>query len=80
MNDKYVIEKNIPLDIAVYAKYPFGKMEIWDSFRIDSSSPIQAVREAMAAYKRRNIDFNFKTKKIKDDEYRCWRIPVNESQ
>jgi len=75
MDDKYVVEKNIPLNIAVYQQYPFGKMEIGDSFKIDSSSSVQGVRTAIAKYKKRHPAFNFRTKKIKQDEFRCWRIP-----
>ena len=69
----FKIEKNVPLpeDRPAATKYPFGQMEVGDSFAVD---PSQATRVRNAAcYHARNHGAKFSILK-NGEKFRCWRI------
>ena len=69
------IEKNIPLPIFKGdGKYPLGKMEVGDSFKVESSK-VNSVRTAAnyTKYDEETKNWKFTVRK-EEDHYRCWRI------
>lgn len=69
---KYKIEKNIETPASVGNKYPFGEMEVGDSFKFPKSE-IYKIRTAASFYgKRKNKKFT--VRKINNEEFRVWRI------
>ena len=74
----FEIEKNIPIPISVYNKYPFGEMEVGDSFFVSVKNEDRHVignNIRSAARSGRWGDGKFTTKWIKAETgYRCWRI------
>jgi hypothetical protein len=70
------VDKNVPLPRrAIFDAYPFGSMEIGDSFVV-SEDEIKRVRNAAHWYGKFNEPAKFKTRRIKPDEpiFRCWRV------
>ena len=71
----YKIEKNISIIVNANArrrKYPFDKMEVGDSFKLNRSNKIRC---ACAAYQYgRRKDKKFTVRNIDDEHCRCWRI------
>jgi hypothetical protein len=62
------IEKSIPIP----SRYPFGQMEVGDSFVI----PPEMNRSTVAVYAWRYAQQHgrkFTTRKMPDGTYRCWR-------
>jgi hypothetical protein len=53
-------------------KYPFNKMEVGDSFEVDSKAEHQKVRVAALSYARKHNN-KFTVRKW-NDKWRCWRI------
>lgn len=70
-----IIEKNVPLSDTLNkgrkATYPFGKMEVGDSFRVPEEKSV-TVRNSSFVYGSRNGK-KFTVRKH-EDAYRCWRI------
>lgn len=65
------IEKNIPIPIKCYSRYPFSEMEIGDSFLVHSAL-IKSIRtDAYMAGKR--LSKKFSTRRVSDG-VRIWRI------
>jgi len=64
------IDKNIP--VPSKTKYPFGALEIGDSFLAPDEGN---VRGAAVAYALRHRGYKFKTMKV-DTGIRVWRIEV----
>lgn len=64
------IDKNIT--IPPKGKYPFGEMEVGDSFDI-GVVPAGNVRSAASIFAKRNSDYAF-TVRRNGKGYRCWRI------
>jgi hypothetical protein len=62
------IEKNIPIP----GRYPFGQMEVGDSFAIPPSINRQTVSVAARRYSDK-YNKTFVTRKMPDNTVRCWR-------
>jgi len=69
----FEIEKGIPVPATLpRSKYPFGQMEVGDSFACSAS---QNARVRVAAHKYgKDHGLVFTARKIGDDSYRVWRI------
>ena len=70
------IEKGIkiPATYGQYSKYPFGEMKVGDSFKIESTSDAQSVRQAAIHHARRSkTGMKFSVRKF-EDHHRCWRV------
>jgi hypothetical protein len=63
------IDKNIP----VPQKFPFGQMEVNDSFEIPKEVNRQTVSTAAARYSRKTGK-KFITRVMPDKTFRCWRV------
>uniref|UniRef100_A0A6M3LZ78 Uncharacterized protein n=1 Tax=viral metagenome TaxID=1070528 RepID=A0A6M3LZ78_9ZZZZ len=73
----YKIDKNIPIPSKL--KYPFGEMEIGDSFEIDvgedSTEHVSATtREAIWRFRKNHPLLKFSLRTIDEKHIRCWRI------
>lgn len=72
----YEVESGIPIPSrpvgAQSKRYPFGKMEVGDSFSIPIGSR-QRLSSAASWFGRRNQK-RFSVLKLSDTEARCWRI------
>jgi len=67
----YVIEKDIPLP-EFDSKYPFGKMEVGDSFALSLGDRSRVTSVATRYSKTEDVKFTIR--KVSDTEARCWRI------
>lgn len=73
----FVIEKNVPIPSGAgkdgrLSKYPFGLMEVGDSF-LAPEEQRNAVR-SMATYHTRKTKQQFVVRKAEDGKVRCWRV------
>jgi len=69
---KYKIEKGIPLQ-REHTLYPFGEMEIGDSFAVAADvTERRRVVSSAHSYGKKNGK-KFSTRKT-EDGYRCWRV------
>ena len=69
MSDDYKIEKNVqPPHHKGNYKYPFGKMEVGDSFVGDAKA-----RHAANAFNKNNPGVKFFTRTLEDGTIRIWR-------
>ncbi len=70
----FKIEKNLPIARVKKAKaiYPFGGMEVGDSFEYDAVIHNKVTPAACCYGKRHNKKFSIR--KIDDKKYRIWRI------
>ena len=74
---EFEIEKNVPKPVtmkAYHSKYPFGTMEVDDSFLIPNAKVEEKiwVRQAASHYaKRNNVKFVTRTT---DEGLRVWRV------
>lgn len=71
----FTIEKGVPMNKKGRSlKYPFGKMQVGESFFVGSDPAIaQRVRSAACVYANRH-KLKFSIFKNDDGEYRCWRV------
>lgn len=82
----YEIERGVPLppraNLAGHTKYPFGEMEIGDSFfipidTIDGKKPSDSVSSAAYVFGKRN-NKKFTTRQVREEGtikgYRVWRV------
>jgi hypothetical protein len=72
------IEKNIPIPNPFSKKrlYPFDKMEVGDSFFVQSDNPKTIQKRLSVAinkYRRENITAKFSMRTV-EGGVRCWRI------
>jgi hypothetical protein len=77
MSEFFKIEKNVPLPPSMRQRhasafYPFGEMQIGDSFRVSGAAKAKRAGNAANAYGRRNSK-KFLLRKD-GDGYRCWRV------
>jgi len=75
---EYKIEKNIEIfeTSKKVSKYPFGDMEVNDSFIIandNSDTSKYKIRSAIAYYRRKNKDKKFAFRETEDLKLRIWR-------
>lgn len=69
----YEVEKNVPMTRKSDAVYPFGKMEVNDSFRFDGDEKdVKTVRSAASMHAARTGS-KFSVKKD-GESYRVWRV------
>lgn len=70
-----IIEKNVSMSklspVGRKSIYPFGQMEIGDSFKVPSDKLI-SVRNASSIYGTRNGK-KYTVRKMEDGTHRCWR-------
>jgi len=72
---QYEIEKNVPLTERKRGKntiYPFGDLEVGDSFFVDNK-PAKTVVCAASAYKRSHPEIKLVTRK-NENGVRVWRV------
>lgn len=76
----YSVSSGIPIAPGKYRKrlYPFGTMEIGDSFPLADNSyqEVDRVRAAAQEWQRRHSPMKFAVRQVDPTtkEYRCWRI------
>jgi hypothetical protein len=63
------IEKNVPIP----ARYPFGEMEVGDSFAIPLGVARNTVTVAAGRYDDKH-NMKFTVRRMADNTLRCWRI------
>ena len=63
------VEKNVPIP----NRYPFGEMEVGDSFAVPPSTSRNNVAASASRYGDKH-KMKFTVRKYKDGAYRCWRI------
>lgn len=69
MND-IKVDKNIPIPTSKYTKYPYGEMEVGDSFFVKIER--EKIYSSSSQYgKRHNAKFSVRKEA---DGYRVWRI------
>ncbi len=80
MKNHYRIEKGVPLSYT-YAKYPFGSMDIGDSFLVKTKDKkaarlliVSVINSAKSFCKRRELNWKFRAKTIDDRNIRIWRF------
>lgn len=81
MSNTIKLEKGVPIPESpksFASKYPWGQMEVGDSFLIPQidNEPIQSTRERASkavSYAKRHKNINFCTRKV-DGGIRVWRI------
>lgn len=70
------VDKGVPMPVVVKefgrAKYPFGKMEVGDSFKV-ASDLIRSARNAAYLYGIRN-GMRFSCRRVDEQTFRVWRI------
>lgn len=77
--------ESIPLPVSgagAKSKYPFGEMEVGESFEIVGEKNLQNVRNALTKYQSSHDGYKFATRAQGEREengakvkvYRCWRI------
>jgi hypothetical protein len=68
---EFAIEKDVPV-FRNSMKFPFGQMEVGDSF-LAPIDKAPRLRSAAHNYGRRH-NMVFTVSKVSDTEFRCWRI------
>ncbi len=76
MGEKFKIEHGVelPLSRTKRAKYPFGEMQVGDSFAFDSASVLRLKSAASYFGIRNNREYSIRLTDPVKNEYRCWRI------
>ena len=70
---EFKIEKGVPKPArAGYSKYPLRKMEVGDSFFIETGDP-SVIRSNVTIFSKRNPGYKFSTRK-EGTGIRIWRI------
>jgi len=71
---EFKIEKNVPAPPTTsLMRWPFGEMEIGDSFTV----PVELrerCRSAAGAYQRQHPDWKYTLQKENDTTWRLWRV------
>jgi hypothetical protein len=77
MMSKYVIEKNV--EPPKRGVYPFGIMQIGDSFAFPASERVR-VSAAASVYAKKSTqkgkELRFTVRKVDADTYRIWRVEL----
>lgn len=72
------IDKNISLPASsgrgAKAKYPFGSMEIGDSFPIPEGKKMSVYLSSRSWANSRKLLWKFSVRKDEAGAYRCWRV------
>lgn len=72
--DEFLIEKGVPMSKNGRSfKYPFGKMEVGESFSLGNDSIAAARCRSAASIYGRNHNKKYSVLKTNDETYRCWR-------
>ena len=77
MRNTYVIEKGVPAikgDRDRWRLYPFNKMEVGDSFVIESEKEFKRVRNSATAYNTKNKGKAKLSTRRWENKWRCWRV------
>lgn len=59
-------------DSTRFDKYPFGKMEVGDSFALPSKESNRVSMSATQYFKRHGARFT--VRKVDSETHRCWRV------
>ena len=74
----FEIDKNIPIPMSDRidgnAKYPFGSMEVGDSFAIQNDKRTSVRLAARSWVLRRSLSWKFAVRLDTTGQLRCWRI------
>lgn len=70
-----VIEKDIPIPPKrkESPKWPFGILEVGDSFALRDGPTVERQVSAMAAYYKKRLGRQFTVRTMSDGTVRCWR-------
>ena len=77
MMTNFKIESGIPLvdkRKPLGSKFPFGAMQVGDSFLLNGERPSTVGYMAAVFARRQSPKWKFVVRKVEDGHHRCWRV------